>query len=304
MERILRPHDECRAVDEPRQLEPPHHVPLPRDGHAAVAGRVPGAVFAEPVTYDSTGDALRDGRVCRTERGKRRGRRRERVRERFHAGSQGLLALGRKIDATFYEDQPFDRSGIHGCERQRDAGTEGVADQDEAPQPETGAQEPKSEKAPDADELATKLAQAEKKRDEYLAGWQRAKADFVNYKRDEMTRFEEISKYGIAELVREFVGVLDSFDLGIRAMEKQGPVEKGVYMIRSQVEDILKRWGLERIQAAAGKPFDPKTQEAIAEIESEHPQGTVVEEIEPGYRLYDKIIRPVRVKISKGPTSA
>ncbi|MBI4094368.1 MAG: nucleotide exchange factor GrpE [Candidatus Liptonbacteria bacterium] len=145
-----------------------------------------------------------------------------------------------------------------------------------------------------------KLGECEKKRDEYLAGWQRAKADFINYKREELARLQDMAKYAVAELVEELICVLDSFDLGIAALEKQGPVEKGVYMIRVQLEDVLKKRGLERIAVKRGDRFDPSIAEVVGETDSELPEGTVVEEIEPGYRLYDKIIRPARVKVSKG----
>src|SRR5882724_2424458 len=65
------------------------------------------------------------------------------------------------------------------------------------------------------------LAECEKKRDEYLAGWQRAKADFLNYKKDEAMRLQEFMKYGHEEFMRELIGVLDSFDLAISYLEKE-----------------------------------------------------------------------------------
>ena len=138
-----------------------------------------------------------------------------------------------------------------------------------------------------------------KKCEEYLAGWQRAKADFVNYKRDEMKRYEDVARYANEDLMEELIGVLDNFDLGLRAMEKQGPVEKGVYMIRTQIEDMLKRRGLIRISFSPGEAFNPALHEAIAEGESEHPPGTVIEELSPGYQLHDKVMRPARVKTAK-----
>ncbi len=152
---------------------------------------------------------------------------------------------------------------------------------------------------PITNELQEKLEKAEKDKTEYLAGWQRAKADFVNYKKNELKRLEEIARYGNEEIMKDLIGVLDNFDLGLRAMEKQGPVEKGVYMIRTQIEDILKRRGLERVSVKIGEFFDPTIAEAIAEVESEKPMGTIIEEIEAGWRLYDKIVRPARVKIAK-----
>lgn len=143
------------------------------------------------------------------------------------------------------------------------------------------------------------MEKLKKERDDYLAGWQRAKADFVNYKKDELKRLEEMARYGNEELVRELITILDNFDLGLLALEKAGPVERGIYMIRTQIEDVLKRRGLERISVNPGDKFDPNLAEAIAEVESEKPEGTIIEEIEPGWRLYDRIVRPARVKVSK-----
>ena len=90
----------------------------------------------------------------------------------------------------------------------------------------------------------TKLAVVEKQRDEYLAGWQRAKADFINYKKEEIAHLQEVAKYGNEDLIKDLISVMDNFDLGLRVLEKSGPVEKGIYLIRSQIEDILKKRGL------------------------------------------------------------
>lgn len=155
----------------------------------------------------------------------------------------------------------------------------------------------------ESEELKQKLADCEKTRDEYLAGWQRAKADFVNYKKEEITRLEEIAKYGSEALVADLISVLDSFDMGLRSLEKAGSVEKGIYMIRSQLSDVLKKRGVERINIQAGVQFDPSLMEAIAEAESDKPPGTVLEEIEPGWKMHDKILRPARVKISKSKST-
>jgi molecular chaperone GrpE len=148
-----------------------------------------------------------------------------------------------------------------------------------------------------------KLAECQKKCDEYLAGWQRARADFLNYKREEAQRFEDLLKFGTEDMMKDLIGILDSFDLGIAALEKAGPVERGIYMIRSKLEETMKQRGLERIQLKPGEQFNPSVAEAIAEAESDQPVGTVMEEIEPGYRLGGKILRPARVKVSKGKIS-
>ena len=149
------------------------------------------------------------------------------------------------------------------------------------------------------EDAAAKLAEAERQRDEYRAGWQRAKADFLNYKKEELRHLEEVSRYGNADLIKELVGIMDNFDLALRTLEKEGPVEKGIYIIRTQIEDILKKRGLERIALKPGDPFDPAIAEALSAVDAEQPPGTVVEEIEPGYRLYEKVLRPARVIVSR-----
>jgi molecular chaperone GrpE len=148
-------------------------------------------------------------------------------------------------------------------------------------------------------DLEVRLEKLEKEKAEYLDGWKRAKADFINYKKEEMKRLEDVARYGSEDLIKELVVVLDNFDLGLRALEKSGPVEKGIYMIRAQIEDILRKRGLEKIRIMPGDKFDPSLAEAVAEVESDSPPGAVVEEIEPGWRLYDKILRPARVKVAK-----
>ncbi len=144
------------------------------------------------------------------------------------------------------------------------------------------------------------LREAEEKRDEYLAGWQRAKADFINYKKDEAERMSHIARYTTEDIMSELVVVIDNFDLAIGTMEKQGQTDKGIYMIRGQLLDMLKKRGLEQIIIKVGDPLDPRTSEAIAEVDSDMPEGMVVEEVGAGYTLHDKILRPVRVKVSKG----
>ena len=143
--------------------------------------------------------------------------------------------------------------------------------------------------------------------EEYLNGWKRAKADLINYQKDEQKRLDDIVKFSNWDLVRDLVTVLDSFAALERSMEGEPRPDRlgrdlaGLLMIRSQLEDALKRRGLERILVTVGQTFDPSLHEAIGEVESDQPVGTVVEEIERGYLLGGRVIRPARVKLSKGP---
>lgn len=143
------------------------------------------------------------------------------------------------------------------------------------------------------------LEKCEKEREEYLNGWKRAKADLINYQKEESKRFEELLKFANAGMIRELITVLDSFDLALAAMEKEGKAEKGVYMIQTQLGEVLKKNGLERMPASVGGAFDPNLQETVGEVESDKPPGTIIEEVAKGYLLNGRVIRPARVKISK-----
>jgi len=161
-------------------------------------------------------------------------------------------------------------------------------------------EEKKEEERPEnLEECQRKLQECEKKRDEYLDGWQRARAEFSNYKKDEYKRFDEVVKTSNLRLTTDLIRVLDSFDLSLAALEKEGKAEKGMYLIRAQLEDVLKGYGLERMRVSVGDKFDPNLHDAVASVESEQEDGTVVEEVEKGYLLYGRVIRPARVKVAK-----
>jgi molecular chaperone GrpE len=161
---------------------------------------------------------------------------------------------------------------------------------------------------PTVADLKEQIEEMTAQRDEYLAGWQRAKADFVNYKKEEAARLQEIAKYGSKDLIKDLILILDGYDLALKMTkgnnEKESGIDNGIIIIRSQIEDILKKRGLAKIEIKPGDNFDPAVAEAMVEIESEHPVGSIVEVAEPGYRLYEKVLRPARVIVSKGPTKA
>jgi len=136
--------------------------------------------------------------------------------------------------------------------------------------------------------------------EEYLDGWKRAKAELINYKNDELKRISEIVRFAGEDIARDMVEILDSFDLCIASLSADNPsLAKGVYMIRTQLEDVLKRKGMERIIVSVGHQFDPGLHEAISTVQSDKPPGIVIEEIEKGYTWNGKLLRPARVVVSK-----
>ena len=135
-------------------------------------------------------------------------------------------------------------------------------------------------------------------RKRYLEGWQRAQADLVNYKKEEARRFEDLARFVARGIIQELLTVLDSFYLAVHhGLSKE--VEQGVLLIRSQLEDVLKRRGCEAIAVRAGDRFDPALHESIGEVAGEGPPGTIAEEVQRGYRLQGQVLRPTRVRIVK-----
>lgn len=165
-------------------------------------------------------------------------------------------------------------------------------------------EEKKESESGDSQLRQEEIEKIKKEREEYLDGWKRAMADFSNYKKDELKRVESILKLSNEQLIRDLLPVLDSFDLALDSFltstsnHPDTKIEKGIYLIRSQFEDVLKKYGLERITAPPGTPFDPAVHDAVVSVEGKE-SGTIAEEVERGYTLAGKIIRPVRVKVVK-----
>lgn len=144
------------------------------------------------------------------------------------------------------------------------------------------------------EEQNEKLKRAEAEREEYLNGWKRAKADLINFKTDEARRLAEAIRRGSEVWANELIPVLESCRLGLKAGSGAGLEE-----ICKQLESALKRCGIEEIKAKLGESFDPARHESIGERQSEFPPGTIAEVVGNGYLLGEKVIRAVRVMISK-----
>lgn len=149
--------------------------------------------------------------------------------------------------------------------------------------------------------IEEQLADCNQKAEEYLVGWQRERADFTNYKKDESKMREESRFYIKSKIVYEFLVVLDNFDMALKHMPedlKDNNWVKGVSHIRQQLEAILKGEGAEEI-GCVGEKFDPAIHESLEEVESEKESGEVLEELQKGYKLDGRVLRPAKVKISK-----
>ena len=151
-------------------------------------------------------------------------------------------------------------------------------------------------------ELKEKLLLCEKERDEYLSGWRRAKADLVNYKSEEMKRLEEVVKYGNEEIIKGIIGVLQSFELALQSISDEKSRD-GIGLIKNQLEDVLRRHGLQKIEVKVGDKFNPMFHEALIQEEasdnSKNEHEIILEELSGGYMLHGKVINTTKVKITK-----
>ena len=167
-------------------------------------------------------------------------------------------------------------------------------------------------------ELNKQLEECQKKKDEYLAGWQRERADFLNYKKEEIERIGEILKYAGEGLILKILPILDNFEIaekkileGLKGEEDKSSSPpfaaarenneniKGLLQIKTQFQDFLKNLRVEEIKSV-GEKFDPNFQEVTGEVEAKDKEsGIVVEEERKGYKLHGKVIRPARVRVTK-----
>ncbi len=138
------------------------------------------------------------------------------------------------------------------------------------------------------------------KAEEYLNGWKRERADFLNYKKDEMERIGELAKYANTEIILKIIPILDNIYLAESHVPdelKENSWIEGFNQIKNQLCDFLAKEGIEPIKAL-GEQFDPSLMEVVEEVEGEK-SGKVVEETQKGYTMHGKLIRPAKVKISK-----
>jgi len=135
---------------------------------------------------------------------------------------------------------------------------------------------------------------------EYLNEWKRARADFINYKNEENERVAELIKFSNEKILLDLIPVLDSFDISISLLKGE-EIKNGIILIRNQFLDILKRYGLEKIESKIGEKFDPSWQEAVdvEKVEDTKEENIVLKILSAGYKLHSKILRPAQVIISQ-----
>ena len=151
-------------------------------------------------------------------------------------------------------------------------------------------------------QLAEDLDRAMTQAKEYFEGWQRERADFANYKRrvdrDQQTLAQNIT----GEILKKYLPVLDDLERAIKARPTEGPAatwSNGIELIMRKLQNILEAEGVRRIPAE-NEEFNPNRHEAISYEDSpDHESGQIIEVVQQGYTLGDRILRPALVRVAR-----
>ncbi len=155
------------------------------------------------------------------------------------------------------------------------------------------------EAVPTLEELQKELAEAQSQAAEYKDGWQRAVAEFQNYRKRVEAEKAESYQSAIGDITKRYLPVLDDLERALAACPADLAWAKGIELIYRKLQSILEAEGLRRIEAE-GQVFDPNFHEAISQEPSEdHASGQIIAVIRNGYMLGDKVVRPAQVRVAQ-----
>jgi molecular chaperone GrpE len=153
------------------------------------------------------------------------------------------------------------------------------------------------------EELQKALAEQAAKAESNLMGWQRAQADFINYKRYVEQEKADSAKFANTVLLNAILPILDDFERALASVPAKDAEKKwveGMRLIDRKFRDTLEKQGVTCIKAE-GEEFDPRCMEALGTCEGQ--KDLVIQELEKGYKLFDKVIRPAKVMVGSGESS-
>jgi molecular chaperone GrpE len=195
---------------------------------------------------------------------------------------------------------------MSGESEEKDSGANGeVKSEADAPAPPSSvktADAAKADAAAPADPVAEAKAEAARMKDQ----WMRTAADFDNFRKRSRRELEDSRKAGKEDLLKEFLPVFDNLERAIQSATNATDVKgvaQGLAMVLRQYVDTLARGGITKVPAV-GSQFDPTHHEAIQQVESDEPPGTVVAEVQPGYMQGDRLIRAAMVVVAKPKAKA
>ncbi len=153
------------------------------------------------------------------------------------------------------------------------------------------------------EDLQKVLDQAREQADENLRSWQRTAADFSNYRRRIDDEREGLAQFSNTLLIGKLLSVLDDFDRALETVpaDTQDGWVDGIRLVERKLRGLLEAEGLTEIEAL-GQPFDPNLHEAVVHEETaDHPDNQVIGELQRGYRLRDRVLRPALVRVANNP---
>ncbi len=127
---------------------------------------------------------------------------------------------------------------------------------------------------------------------------QRLQAEFENYRKRVEKEKKEYCKYAKNDIILELLTIIDNFELALKSIKEDNEVAKGVKMIHGQLFTLLEKEGVKQIECV-GEQFNPHLHEALLTERSEEKENTIIEELQKGYMLHDKLLRHSKVKITK-----
>ena len=154
------------------------------------------------------------------------------------------------------------------------------------------------------EKMVEPTADATARIDQLTRDLQRERADFANYRRRNEQERADFARFAKTDLITKLLEVLDNFDRALEhvpAEQRDQPWVEGIWLVERRLRDILAAEGLEEV-SSVGEPFDPRIHEALGHVDSDAPEGTVVEEIRKAYKIHDRVIRPALVTIAKART--
>jgi molecular chaperone GrpE len=154
-------------------------------------------------------------------------------------------------------------------------------------------------------DLQQRAEQAERQRDEYFSLLRQAQADYENAHQRHRRERDQDLKFRAEQLARELLPAIDNLDRALTTARDAGdssPLSQGVAMVRDQVLEAFKRHGIAPMNALGG-PFDPHVHEAVMQLpDGNQPPNTVIQVLEQGYMIHDRVLRVAKVIISAPPT--
>jgi molecular chaperone GrpE len=152
--------------------------------------------------------------------------------------------------------------------------------------------------------LERELAETHAKSEEHLYNWQRSAADFANFKRRTDDERATVGQFSNAILIGKLLSVLDDFDRALDSVPpaaREDPWVEGMILVERKLRSVLEAEGVTAIESV-GHPFDPNVHEAVVhEPTEDHPDNQVIGELQRGYRLHDRVIRPSLVRVANNP---